>query len=494
MRERLANLGLATRMAMALTAVLAVALAITSVAIYRGTGAQLQDQIDRELRVDAEAFTRRGLAAGESQPTSLADAARRYVQAQPFRPSTRVLIATIPGAGVVTNEPELVRLAHEPGESQATQAHENQEALKLRRAQPGYTTVELKDVGPLRLLTRTIRRSGRPAARLSVGEALQPARRAQESVAHTYWIAGSLTLIAALLAAGLLAARLSRPLRRMADVAARVDAGELSPRMPATTGGAEMRTLAHSFNHMLDRLDAAFAGQRAFVAEASHELRTPLTVISGQLEVLARSETPSPEDVRRVEGYVRTEVRRMQRIVDELLLLARSEQPEFLRCTSLDLRPFLEELAASIQATHARHVEVHAADGQLRADPDRLAQALRNLLANAVEHTQAEGRIRLAAEATADGVSVCVDDDGPGIPSDQRERVFDRFHRLDPSHTRKHGGAGLGLPIAKAIIDAHGGGIAAELAPIGGTRIRLTLPDFSPAQLSAKSEVVQASS
>ncbi len=182
----------------------------------------------------------------------------------------------------------------------------------------------------------------------------------------------------------------------------------------------------------------------------------------------------------------------MQRIVDELLLLARSEQPEFLRYTTFDLRPFLEEIAASFQATHARQIEAHAPEGRLRADPDRLAQALRNLLANAVEHTPANGRIRLTAETTVNGVTVCVDDDGPGIPPDQRERVFDRFHRLDPSHTRKHGGTGLGLAITKAIIEAHRGSIATEVAPIGGARMRLTLPNFSPAQPSVESEVVHA--
>lgn len=170
----------------------------------------------------------------------------------------------------------------------------------------------------------------------------------------------------------------------------------------------------------------------------------------------------------------------MQRIVNELLLLARSEQPEFLRYASVVLRPFLEEIAASIQATYARPVEVHATDGTLRADPDRLAQAVRNLLANAVEHTPADGRILLTATSTADGVTVCVDDDGPGIPDHERERVFDRFHRLDTSHTRKHGGTGLGLAIAKAIIEAHAGSIATEVAPMGGARLRLTLPGFQP--------------
>ncbi len=150
------------------------------------------------------------------------------------------------------------------------------------------------------------------------------------SDARTFVLAGVLTLLGALVGAWLIGTHLSRPLRRMAEVAARVDAGDLHPRIHGVSGeAAELRVLADAFNHMLDRLTEAFAGQRAFVADASHELRTPLTVISGQLEVLAAQTAPSEPEVRRVERLVQAEIARITRLVDDLLLLAKAEQTEF---------------------------------------------------------------------------------------------------------------------------------------------------------------------
>ena len=118
--------------------------------------------------------------------------------------------------------------------------------------------------------------------------------------------------------------------------------------------------------------------------------------------------------------------------------------------------------------------------GTLRADPDRLAQALRNLIANAIEHTVAgEGLVRMRLEPAAGGrVRFLVEDDGPGIPSDQRERVFDRFHRTDEARDRASGGTGLGLAIVRAIAEAHGGRVAASLSPEGGARVELELGSF----------------
>ncbi len=162
------------------------------------------------------------------------------------------------------------------------------------------------------------------------GEPLAAVAHAQDSVARAFLLAGALALFGALVAAYLVGTHVSRPLRRMAEVAARVDAGDLHPRIHDVSGGAEeLRVLADAFNHMLDRLTEAFAGQRAFVADASHELRTPLTVISGQLEVLAAQTSPSKPEVRRVERLVQAEIARITRLVDDLLLLAKAEQTEF---------------------------------------------------------------------------------------------------------------------------------------------------------------------
>ena len=283
----------------------------------------------------------------------------------------------------------------------------------------------------------------------------------------------------------LVGSRLSRPLRRMAAVAARVDGGDLHPRIEQQDSQSdEVRALADTFNHMLDRLTDAFAGQRAFVADASHELRTPLTVIRGQLEVLAAQRDPSGEEVRRVEGLVQAEISRISRLVDDLLLLAKTEQIEFLRVEAIDLPAYVGELWDGMSLLAQRRFELGAVPhGTLRADPDRLAQALRNLLGNAIDHTAPDrGLVRLRVSTLSGGrVAFVVEDDGPGIAPDQRERVFNRFHRIDEARDRASGGTGLGLAIVRAIADAHGGTVTAGSSPEGGARFELRLPGFTPA-------------
>jgi len=302
------------------------------------------------------------------------------------------------------------------------------------------------------------------------------------SDAGTFVLAGVLTLLGALFGAWLIGTHLSRPLRRMAEVAARVDAGDLHPRIQGVSGeAAELRVLADAFNHMLDRLTEAFAGQRAFVADASHELRTPLTVISGQLEVLAAQSEPSELEVRRVERLVQAEVARITRMVDDLLLLAKAEHAEFLRVESIELPEYVRELWDGMSLIAARRFELGAVPrGVLGADPGRLAQALRNLIANAIEHTaEVEGLVHLDVEDLGGGwVCFAVEDDGPGIDPRECERVFDRFHRTDTARDRASGGAGLGLAIVRAIAQAHGGRVTAMKGHVDGARIELKLAGF----------------
>jgi two-component system, OmpR family, sensor kinase len=244
-----------------------------------------------------------------------------------------------------------------------------------------------------------------------------------------------------------------------------------------------VRVLADAFDRMLDRLENAFARQRGFVADASHELRTPLTVISGQLEVLARQRVVTREDVRHVDEVVRTEVLRMERLVEDLLLLARADEGELVRPAQLALRPFVTELFDALTLTADRRFELgDVPEGVLRADEDRVAQVVRNLARNAVEHTGPGGVVRLAVTTRPRGVlEIAIEDDGPGIPAAQRDRVFDRFHRTDSARARREGGAGLGLAIARAIVEAHGGRIQAGVSPEGGARVAFELPGFRPA-------------
>jgi signal transduction histidine kinase len=461
--------------------------AVIFVAVYRGTATQLRHQIDRGLAGDAGEFSHNLKLLDEDSPQALAAAATRYVRDQPFGASSTLLFAVIPGMGTSTNQPELLGNAGpDNDETPAEQDRENLLAHRVLSVHDGYSTADFPDVGDLRLLKRRVSIDGRLGVTIGVGEPLASVHQAQHGIAQAFILAGALALAAALLASYLIGARVSLPLRRMAAIAARVDAGELEPRIHETGGpGDEVGVLADAFNHMLDRLSAAFAGQRAFVADASHELRTPLTVIRGQLEVLSAQSRPPIEEVRRVERLVQAEVSRITRLVDDLLLLAQSEETQFLHLQSFDLRPYIEELWDGMSLTAERHFELSAIpDGKLQADPDRLAQALRNLARNAIEHTVApHGLLRLEVKAVAaERVRFVVADNGPGIPPDQRELIFERFHRTDAARDRASGGTGLGLAIVRAIAQAHDGRVTAGERPGGGARIELELPGFSQGQ------------
>jgi signal transduction histidine kinase len=482
-RDRLARTGLRWRLAGWVTAVVLVCTGITFAAVYRGTGTQLRHQIDRELGGDAASLAHNLMISRGRSPRSVAQAAARYIQGQPFSASSTLLFAIVPGASTSSNRPELfTRARPDHDETRSQQAGENRLSMQLLSAGGGYSTLPVADLGNLRLLKRVARVPGGVSATVGVAQALAPVSHAQASVARAFILAGILALGGALIASYLIGTRMSRPLRRMATVAALVDAGDLHPRIgdPGARGD-EVRVLAEAFDHMLDRLTEAFAGQRAFVADASHELRTPLTVIKGQIEVLAAQHDPSADEVRRVERVVQGEIARVSRLVDDLLLLAKSEHAQFLRPDAIELAPYVRELWEGVVLLADRAWELAPVpDGVLQADSDRLAQALRNLLVNALEHTAPErGLVRLSVERGAPGhVRFVVEDDGPGIPHAERERVFGRFNRTDAARDRVSGGTGLGLAIVRAIVEALGGHVTAGESAVGGARIEVGLAGF----------------
>jgi two-component system OmpR family sensor kinase len=491
--------GLRWRLAIWVALVVLLSSGITFVVVYRGTGSQLRTQIDQEIEGDAGDLAQSLRSAGARSPAGIVAAADRYIHGQPFSASSTLLFARVPGAGTSTNRPELFGDPKpDNGESVAEQAQENRLSRGLLTAPTGYSTLELPDLGDLRLLKRIVRipRAGPRGGELvtvGVGEPLASVAHAQRGVARAFILAGFLTFIGALLGSLLIGTRVSRPLRRMAAIAAQVDAGDLHPRIhDVGREGEEVRVLADAFNHMLDRLTDAFAGQRAFVADASHELRTPLTVIRGQLEVLAAQAHPQEAEVRRVERLVQAEVARITRLVDDLLLLAKSEQTQFLRLEPIELASFVEDLwdGMTLLGQERRFELGDVPRGLLNADPDRLAQSLRNLIGNAIEHTlPPHGLVRLDVQCGMDDwLHFTMQDDGPGIPPDQRERVFDRFYRTDAARDRASGGTGLGLAIVRAIIAAHGGRVWASVGAAGGARIDLELPRFTPVSSVATTE------
>ncbi|MDE3070579.1 MAG: HAMP domain-containing protein [Acidobacteriota bacterium] len=514
LRARVLPRTLRWRLAAGVAVLMALSFGVALFAVYRGTGSAVSQQIDQELAGDAAALQSVLRGVADHTPAGLQSAAARYISGRPFTADSTLVFVQIPGARPVTNQPELLGAQRRPdsGETASEQARENSAGARVLGARAGYSTLGLADLGDLRLLRRLVSLSARgtgatgtagarhdrddarlvaaksarsetSAVWIGVGEPLISVARAQRGVLRAFVLAGILVLVGALLGAYLIGTRFSAPLRRMAAVASRVDGGDLHPRIhDLGERAAEVRVLAESFNHMLDRLTEAFAGQRAFVADASHELRTPLTVMRGQIELLLAQEDPPREELERVGALVQAEIGRMARLVDDLLLLAKSERPELLETTEVDLKSFIEDLWAGIGALGERRAELaEVPPGRLLADPDRLAQALRNLLSNAVQHTEAPGGlVRLSMLVRGREVEFMVDDDGPGIPQDQREQVFGRFHRTDSGRGRAAGGAGLGLAIVRAIADAHGGSVRAEASPQGGARVVLRLPHFTP--------------
>jgi two-component system, OmpR family, sensor kinase len=301
-----------------------------------------------------------------------------------------------------------------------------------------------------------------------------PIEDAQSDVEKTFLLVGAAALIAALAAGYFLAARTTAPLRHFVATATEVDAGDLSPRIEVDGAApVELRTLADSFDHMLDRLEDAFARQRGFVSDASHELRSPLTAIRGQIEVLARHPDPTAEDVRRVEATTLDELARVERLVDEMLALARLDEGVGPVRRELDAAAFLREAVAAAPGDAAIG---ELAGGRIEADPEMIARVIRNVVENARRHAGPVGRVTVSSSAVGARLRVDVDDDGPGIPAGERERVFDRFHRADASRDRVAGGSGLGLAIARSIVEAHDGSIRASDSPLGGARISFELP------------------
>jgi two-component system OmpR family sensor kinase len=454
------------------------------VVVYTNTGTQLQHEIDRDLADDTVQLEHELKPLAGDSVQKIAAGALRFIRGQPYTATSTLFFVLIPGEPSASNHPDVFGGGVDtPDEAAGEQTAESREGALLRRPRLGYSTVPVPDVGKVRVLERTAQLGGLSVV-LGAGEPLATVTRAQRGVARAFVLAGALSLVLALIASYFAGARVTAPLRRMASVVARVDGGDLEPRMEMAPGsGEEVRVLADAFNRMLDRLAEAFAGQRAFVADASHELRTPLTVISGQLELLASDRFPSGDDVQRVERLVQEEVARVSRLVDDLLLLTQAEQLDFLRPESIEVDSFVSDLWDGLSLTASRRFEVgEIPAGRLRADPDRLAQALRNLGRNAIEHTAPDtGLVRLEVSRVAsDSLRFAVIDDGPGIPVEERDRVFERFHRTDPGRSRAAGGAGLGLAIVRAIAEAHGGTVRVlSSGGRGGAEVELVLPGYS---------------
>ncbi|MGO4546087.1 sensor histidine kinase [Paenibacillus sp. 2TAB23] len=302
-------------------------------------------------------------------------------------------------------------------------------------------------------------------------------------------IFGGLSVLA--LAAGLalylpLLRRTLTPLSRVVVAAQQTDAGNLTTRIPESQGQEEIDRLSDAFNGMLERLEISFQTERKttekmrrFIADASHELRTPLTSIHGFLEVLLRGAAANPEQLNRALNSMQLESKRINRLVEDLLALAKLDQAPQLQLTDTSLDELLQEMEPQLQLlAGSRTVTLELASSvKGRFHADQMKQVVLNVFLNAVQHTEEEsGAISIHLLEQNHEAIIRVTDNGVGIAESHLPHLFERFYRSESSRTRKNGGAGLGLAITQSIVSAHGGAIGVTSRQGEGTCFQIVLP------------------
>jgi two-component system, OmpR family, sensor histidine kinase BaeS len=301
----------------------------------------------------------------------------------------------------------------------------------------------------------------------------------EEAVGTALLVAVAAATLTAVVVSAFVTRRVVAPIRQLADSAADVAAGRYEVRVPVT-GEDELATLATAFNHMAQHLADTERVRTRLIADVAHELRTPLATLDGYLEGLTDGVIAAQPSTWQT---MRDQTRRMARLAEDLALVSRAEERR------LDLRPRQTDAgdlvrtaaqAAGPRADAARIALVTTPAPTLPpllVDPERMQQVLANLLDNALRHTPPGGRVSLTTAATGDDVLITVTDTGDGIPREELEQIFARFHRTDPARAHDSRGSGIGLTVARAIVEAHHGTLVARSEGSGrGSTFEITLP------------------
>ncbi len=427
--------------------------------------ARLDERIDEELAQEVDEFERVALGAdagtGERQGADLREAFDSY------------FAQNVPGP----HEVFLAMVGDDPYLRSASAPYAVEEVPGLlgrwsATTRPAYLD-DVTPAGELRSLVVPVVSAEGVREGTFVAARFPSADRAEvDDTIRTTALVGLVAFLLASAAAWAIAGRVLAPLHHLATAATSIREDNLEHRI-AVEGSGELADLTQSFNAMLDRVQGAFAAQRAFLDDAGHELRTPITVIRGHLE-LADHRAPLTESTRTI---VFDELDRMARIVEDLLLIAKAERPDFIVPAPVDVSDLTREVLDKARSLGVRRwaIDVEAvvvAD----LDRDRITQAWMNLVRNATQHTRNDDRITVFSAVVADRLELGVQDTGEGVAPEDRERIFDRFSRGLSGRRTRSDGAGLGLAIADAIAAAHGGTVELRDTPGGGATFVVCLP------------------
>lgn len=470
--------GTAARLAAFHALVLATVLGVVVVQFTQAFASRYRTTITRDLSENVTSFSSAAAARPASQ--SLTAFARSFL-ASHGAIAGDLLIISFPGQQLTLGTAGAGALAAVP------------EIAALLRRPPAATVISRVTLRgtPEEVLTSPIVEHGRILGTFVTAGSLGGYDRTRSRVLQLAVGEGLITLLAAVVSAYLLLRRLLGSVDRLTRAARDIGLrGELDVRLDEPRMGDEVGEMAATFDAMIDRIDTALSVQRRLLADVSHQLRTPLTVMRGHLEVMARGPLEDARDTRATVTLVIGELDRMRGLVERLLLLGRSLEADFIDLAPVDLRAMLADVADATQVLADRHWDFPPIpDVVVVADLEKLRGALFNLIDNAVKATTPQDTIRVAAtldsSPTGAGVSLSVDDSGPGIPVADRESALRRFSR--PAATDSQG-TGLGLAIVDAVARAHRGRASVTESPLGGCRVTIRLPLPDPAHLRALQE------
>ena len=469
--RRLAG-GVRTRILASYLLLLLVAGLISVFAVRQVLLVRLDDRIQEDLQQEVEEF--RQLAGGNDPETG-----------EPFRDDVKAIFNTYLERNVPDDDEELITVPRR-GRTFIDRG-DDASGYSFNDFIDGWRRLDAVERGEIdtpageaRYVALPVTFGGRTLGTFAVANFVADERREVDEAIRIVAIVAVGVLVLGSVIAFWAAGRVLAPLRKLSETARSVSGTRLDSRIQVD-GDDETAQLARTFNRMMDRLAIAFASQRDFIRDVSHELRTPIAVVRGHLELLAEMEPGNRTERDATIRLVTGELDRMNRFVEDLLLLAKSDQPNFLELETVPVAELCEELLEKVGGLADRDWRL-AVSGRrsIVADPQRLTQAVMNLTRNAVAHTEDGDEIEIGAAVDGQRASLWVRDSGIGVQPEDERRIFERFSRGRRSDGR-YEGSGLGLAIVRAIAEAHGGRVALESRPGSGATFTITLPVEGPA-------------